>query len=324
MSDEAPLFGEATPWEEAQATLEALGLGDGLPLVPPTARRLARMLEGVAEPDRSLGPVPPLFGELTPRAVAYQCVLAGCVPAELPVVLAALAASLEPAFNLLGLQTTTGSPAVAVIVHGPAAVALGMNAGGNCLGPGNRANACIGRAVSLALRNIGGARPGTGDMATMGSPGKYGLCFAEHAEGPLPPLHARRGLPAGEGAVTVLGVSGTTEVLPEDGAATPEAVLRPMLAAMAGARAAGSGGKDRPGGEQVFLLPPEMAAILAAAGWDLAAIQAWIFRQGGAALARSPADIQPVLAGGAGVKMTHLALWAGGTLSVTRPLPRRL
>jgi len=321
-TEEAPLFDEAASWEEAQAALEALGLGDGLPLVPPTARRMARMLDGVADPDRSLGPVPPLFGELTPATAAYQCVLAGCAPAELPVVLTAVTACLEPEFNLLGIQTTTGTPTVAVIVHGPAVAALGMNAGTNCLGPGNRANACIGRAVRLVLQNIGGVRPGIGDMATMGQPGKYGFCFAEHADGPLPPLPQRRGLPAGESAVTVLGVSGTTEVLPIGGEATPEAVLRPMLAAMEGARLAGSGGKPRPEGEQVFLLPPEMAGIIADGGWDLARIQAWMFEQGGPATARAAADIHPVLTGGAGVKMTHLALWAGGTLSVTRPLLR--
>jgi hypothetical protein len=320
--EETPLFAEDTPWEEAQAALEALDLGDGLPLVPPTARRMERMLGAVAAPDAPLGEVPPLFGALTPRAVAYQCVLAGCRPAELPVVLTAALAALEPAFNLLGIQTTTGTPAVALVVHGRAARDLGMNAGANCLGPGNRANACLGRALRLVLRNIGGARPGVTDMATMGQPGKYTFCFAEAEGGPFPPLPARRGLAAGEGAVTVLGVSGTTEVLPIGGAATPEAVLRPVLAAMRGAWEAASGGRERPGGEQVFLLPPEMAGLLAAAGWDLAAVQDWLFREGGGAIARAPEDIHPLLAGGAGVKMTHLAPWAGGTRSVTRPLPR--
>ncbi len=320
-----PILAEATPWEAAQDALAAAGFSDGLPLVPPTAARLARMLAGVAEPDRCLGLMPPLMGALTPAAVAYQCVLAGCLPAEMPVVLAAAAAALEPEFNLLGIQTTTGTPAVAVLVHGPAAAALGVNAGGNCLGPGNRANACIGRALRLVLQNIGGAHPGIGDMATMGSPAKYGLCFAEIAEGPLlPPLPRRRGLPEGASAVTVLGVSGTTEVLPIGGETSAEAVLRPMLAAMEGARVAGAGGKPRPGGEQILLLPPEMAGQIAAAGWTLADVQDFLFREGGgAAIARSPADIHPVLTGGPGVKMTHLALWAGGTLTVTRPLPKR-
>src|SRR3546814_3103194 len=89
------------------------------------------MLAGVRAPERSYGQVPPLFGDLTPAAVAYNSMLAGCAPAELPIVLSAVAACLDPAFNLLGIKTTTGTPTVAVIVHGPAAPDLGMNGGGN-------------------------------------------------------------------------------------------------------------------------------------------------------------------------------------------------
>lgn len=320
--DEFPLFAETTPWEDAQQRLETLGLGDGLPLVPPTSRRMERMLAGVTAPERSYGLVAPLFGDLTGEAVAYQCVLAGCVPAELPVVLTATAACLDPQFNLLGIQTTTGTPTVAVIVHGPSVRALGMNAATNCLGPGNRANACIGRAVRLALTNIGGARPGIGDMATMGQPGKYTFCFAEGDDATFPPLHVRRGLSADQSAVTALGVSGTMEVLPVSGKATPEAVLRPVLAAMRGAQVASHAGTARPGGEQFFLMPPELAELFGKAGWTLADVQAFLFREADFAVAATPDGIHPVLTGGAGVKMTYLPLWAGGTLPVTSGLVR--
>lgn len=317
-SDEAPLLAETMPWEDAQARLEALDIGDGLPLVPPTARRMERMLAGVADPVRPYGMVPPLLGELTAEAVAYQCVLAGCLPAELPVVMTAVLACLEPRFNLLGIQTTTGTPTVAVLVHGPIASALGMNADANCLGPGNRANACIGRAVRLVLMNVGGARPGIGDMATMGQPGKYTFCFAESADDSLPPLHVRRGFAADQGAVTVLGVSGTMEVLPGSEDATAETALRPLLTAARGAREAGSGGRLRADVEQIFLLPPEVAHLVAKAGWRLADMQDFLFREG--CPAACAGGIHPVLTGGAGIKMTYLPLWAGGTASVTRGL----
>ena len=313
------LFDEAMSWEEARERLASLDVGDGLPLVVPTKRRLARMLAGVAEPDRPLGDMPPLFGTLTAASVAYQCVLAGCVPAELPVVLTAALACLEPAFNLLGIQTTTGTPAVAVLVHGPVVGALGMNAGTNCLGPGNRANACIGRALRLVLMNIGGGRPGIGDMATMGQPGKYAFCLAEGAGPPWPALPTRRGLPEGADAVTVLGVSGTMEVLPLAGEATPEAVIGPLIAATRGAAEAASGGRAREPSELVFLIPPEVASYFADAGWTLRDCQDALFRAG-PGLARDTGDIHPILTGGAGVKMTHLPLWAGGTRSVTRAL----
>jgi hypothetical protein len=228
------------------------------------------------------------------------------------VVLTALAACLQPEFNLLGVSTTTGTPTVAVIVHGPTAAKLGMNAGGNCLGPGNRANACIGRAVQLALVHIGGARPGVGDMATMGQPGKYAFCFAEGEHALLPPLHVRRGFAPEASAVTVLGVSGTMEVLPLDGRDEPELILRPVGAALRGAMAASSAGRER-ANEQFFLLPPELADLLAKHRWDLAMIRDFLQRD-------CNAEVNPVIAGGAGVKMTALPLWMGGTLSVTAPL----
>lgn len=327
-----PLFTETADWDEVQATLTELGFSDGLPLVPPTARRLEAMLTGTADPARSFGPMPPMFGDLTAEAVAYLCVLAGCMPGELPVVLTAAEACLAPDFNLLGILTTTGTPAVATVVHGPIARTLGMNSGTNCLGPGNRANAAIGRAMSLVLRVIGGAVEQTGDMATMGQPGKYGFCFAESDEGLLPPLAGRRGLPADASAVTVLGVSGTMEVLPLDNRDGPEAVLKPVAAALTAADAVAWAGRVRPPGEQVVLLPPEMLGVLSQAGWGLEEIQAYLFEArdidipdiaaiaGRQPLAAEPDDIVPIETGGPGIKMTCLPLWAGGSRSQTRPL----
>jgi hypothetical protein len=318
---EAPLFADDAEWDAAQAVLQEAELTDGLPAVVPTRARLDAMLAG-REPALSFGAVPPLFGELTAQAAAWCCVTAGCRPAEFPVVLEAAIATLEPAFNLLGIQTTTGTPTAAALVHGPVASALGINAGTNCLGPGNRANGCIGRALRLVLTDIGGARPLVGDMATMGQPAKYGMAFAEGTHPWAMPLHARRGLDPLESAVTVIGLSGTLEVLPEAGAATPEAVLRPVLAAMQGAREAASGGRHRDPGEQFLLLPPEMADVIAKGGWTLARAQEFLHEESGTAwpIGRAPGDIHIIIAGGAGVKMTCLVPWSGGTWCVTRHL----
>jgi hypothetical protein len=319
---EAPLFAGDAEWDAAQAALLEAELSDGLPAVVPTEARLATMLAG-RDPLLSFGLMPPLFGEITAQAVAWCCVIAGCRPAAFPLVLEAATATLEPAFNLLGIQTTTGSAAVAALVHGPVAPALSMNAGSNCLGPGNSANACIGRALRLVLTNIGGARPLVGDMATMGQPAKYGMAFAEAAHPWAMPLHARHGLDPLESAVTVIGLSGTLEVLPEAGAATPEAVLRPALAAMRGAREAARGGRHPDLGEQFLLLPPEMADVIAKGGWTLVHAQEFLWRESDAdwPVARAATDIHIIIAGGAGVKMTCLVPWSGGTRCVTRRLP---
>ncbi len=331
-TDEMPIVSEAQPWEDVQVMLEEAGLSDGLPLVPPTLDRLNAMLVGRGAPDQSFGFVMPLMGELTLKAVAYNCVMAGCRPAELPVVLSAVEACIEPQFNLLGVLSTTGTPAVAVCVHGPIVQALGLNAGGNCLGPGNRTNACIGRAVSLVLRNVGGARAGIADMATMGQPGKYTFCFAEGAHAGIPPLHVRRGFSASDSAVTVLGVSGTAEVLPAEERDGPELVLQPIAAAMNAAIDCTSAVRKPERGEQVFLMPPEMADILAKDGWDLARLQTYLHgrrqqfvyegvdERDERPLARSPEDIHPIVTGGVGIKMTYLPLWSGGSDTVTKPI----
>ncbi|MGI9408591.1 MAG: hypothetical protein ACR2OV_00855 [Hyphomicrobiaceae bacterium] len=322
-----PVFGADVAFEVAQEALSELGLSDGLPLVPPTDQRLAAMLAAAADPAFSHGQLPPLFGSLTSAAVAYNCVLAGCLPGALPVVLTAVVACMEEKFNLLGLATTTGSPAVATVVHGPAAGALGMNGGINCLGPGSPANATLGRAVSLVLRNIAGMRSGAGDMATMGQPGKYSFCFTERESSPFSPLHVRRGLPDGSSAVTVFGVSGTIEVLPSSDSGnwdSPEAVLDPVVTAMRAVQIVGGGARKPEASEQVLLLPPELAALIAQRGWDLARVQRYIFE--GAApiadgpIAASPDDIHVVVTGGPGNKMTVLPLWGGGTRAVTHKM----
>jgi len=316
-----PVVEESTGWEAAQQILTEAELSDGLPLVPPTQRRLEAMVANIATRGESRGMLPPMFGELTPEAVAYQCVIAGALPKEIPIVLAAAEAILEPGFNILGIATTTGTACVALCVHGPIARTLGINAGTNCLGPGNRANASIGRALQLVIRNIGGARSDVGDMATMGQPGKYTFCFAERNDGPFPTLTARRALGNDASAITVMGVSGTAEVLPGDGeGATPEAILSPIVTAMKADIIMAGIHRKNERGEQVFLLPLEMAEkIVRHDGWDIARVQRHVFEQGDG-VASAPDAIHPIVTGGAGYKMTYLPIWGGASQTVTRAL----
>lgn len=312
---------DGTTVEDATGGLLAIGIGDGLPVVPPTAARLHRMLAGVAEPHRVLGSVPPLCGDLTAAAAAFVAVAAGCRPAELPVVLAALRACLEPEFNLLGIQTTTGTAGVAVAVHGPPVAALGFNAGANALGPGNRANATVGRAVAMALAGIGGARPGVTDMATLGWPGRYTCCLAESPEGPWPGLAARRGVDGP--AVTVLAAAGAAEVLPTGAGATVPELLDPIAELLAGAVVA-TGDPARWGElEQFVVVPPEVATRLVGLGATVGTVRRHLAARADRLLAeRAPGArvgvVEPIVSGGAGIKMLHVPCWMGGSRSVTR------
>ena len=323
-----PVFDEKVPWDEAQAVLIEADLCDGLPMAVPTAKRLEAMLPEPSDAGLSHGLMPPLFGELTNASIAYNCTLAGCTGPHAPQIVATAAkACLEEPFNLLGLATTTGSPAIATVVHGWVADALGMSSGVNCLGPGSVANATLGRAISLVLRNIAGMRTGGADMATMGQPAKYGLCFPEGRDETFQPFHVRRGLGPGESAVTVVGISGSMEVLPSHDTGnwdTPEEILRPASLMMRACLVAGGGSRRPDTGDQVLLLPPELAALIAGRGWRIEDVQDYIYNSddavGSGPIAASAEDIHVIVTGGAGVKMTVLPPWGGGTRAVTRSL----
>ena len=156
---------------------------DGLPVVPPTPVRVLRMLRGTTrDPKEVLGMMPPDYPACTVEKVAINAVMAGCKPEYMPVLLAAVEAALDDRFCLHGVIATTMYIGPIVIVNGPARRQLGMNSGVNALGQGNRANSTIGRALQLAIRNIGGGKPGGVDRATLGNPGKLGFCFAEDEE----------------------------------------------------------------------------------------------------------------------------------------------
>jgi hypothetical protein len=153
--------------------------------------------------------VAPDLVECTVEKVAINAVLAGCRPDYLPVVLTAVEAACTDEFNIHGLLATTWFSGPVVIVNGPITRAVGMNSGINAMGQGNRANATIGRALQLVVRNVGGGRPGEVDRSTLGQPGKYTFCFAEReADSPWEPLHVTRGLPASASAVTLFAGEG--------------------------------------------------------------------------------------------------------------------
>jgi hypothetical protein len=190
--------------DEFEAMYER-GWTDGLPVVPPTERRVLAMLEGTSRgPAEIVATVPPDLVPCSVEKVAINAVLAGCKPEYLPVVLAAVAASCTDEFNAHGLLATTMPAAPVLIVNGPIRRRIGMNSGRNVFGQGNRANGTIGRALQLVIRNVGGGRPGEVDRATHGNPGKVGFCFAEDEEGsPFEPLSVSLGMAAGVDTVTL-------------------------------------------------------------------------------------------------------------------------
>ena len=214
-------------WEDPADAIERcyeLGWTDGLPVVPPTVARVEQFLDHIRRPaDEVVGSLPERRREVTVGKVASNAVMAGCRPEYLPVVLAAADAMLDPRFNLVGPSSSLGGAGILVIVNGPIVRELDINARANLFGPGNRANATIGRAVRLILMNACAAIPGLFDRSILGHPGKYSFCIAEaEADTHWEPLHAERGVPPEQSAVTVFACEGPRQVRAGGG---PETII---------------------------------------------------------------------------------------------------
>lgn len=254
---------------EAEDPIEACydrGWTDGLPVVPPTPERVLRMLAGTTRrPDEILGLVPPDLAPCSVEKVAINAVMAGCKPEYLPVVLAAVEAALIDEFGMHGILCTTMFAGPLVIVNGPVARHIGVNSGVNALGQGHRANASIGRALQLVIRNVGGGRPGEVDRATLGTPGKYSFCFAESEVEGWEPLHVQRGFAREASTVTLFAGEGVQGVVDQK-SRTPESLARSFALCL---RAV-----DHPklalAGDALLVVSPDHCRVFLEAGWSKA------------------------------------------------------
>jgi len=295
--------------EDEHEAMFARGWSDGLPLVPPTEERVLCMLDGTArDPQEVLGLVPPDLAPATVEKIGVNAVMAGCKPEYLSVVLAAVEAVLEEEFAMHGVLATTMFVGPVVVVNGPVRRRIGMNSKGNALGQGNRANAAIGRALQLVIRNIGGGRPQEVDRATLGNPGKYTYCFAEDEEGSSwEPLAVERGVQPGRSAVTVFagfGLQGIVDQKSRD----PESLSR----SFAGSLKAIHNVKSAPSCDALLVVCPEHHRTFKDAGWTKARLYEELYR-----LCEIPGD--ELVAGAQGMAEGGPPSLAGKTVNKFRP-----
>jgi len=295
--------------EDEHEAMFARGWSDGLPLVPPTEERVLRMLDGTArDPREVLGLVPPDLAPATVEKIGVNAVMAGCKPEYLSVVLAAVEAVLEEEFAMHGVLATTMFVGPVVVVNGPVRRRIGMNSKGNALGQGNRANAAIGRAVQLVIRNIGGGRPQEVDRATLGNPGKYTYCFAEDEEGSSwEPLAVERGLQPGRSAVTVFagfGLQGVVDQKSRD----PESLSRSFAESLKAIHNV----KSAPSCDALLVVCPEHHRTFKDAGWTKARLYEELYR-----LCEIPGD--ELVAGAKGIAEGGPPSLAGKTVNKFRP-----
>ena len=253
------------------------GWTDGLPVVPPTEDAVRDMLAAIdADPQHSLGVMQPSNSRATLEKLAINAVMAGCKPEHFPVVVAGVRATMREGFNLAGTAVTTGGAIQVMIVNGPVAPELGIQADAACFGPGFRANAAIGRALRLIIRNVAGLTPGDMDKATLSSPGRYSFCFAENeARSPWEPLHVERGYSPDSSTVTVAGILGVYRIM-ESTSGTGFGVLGTIVGNMKTVGIANYY-QQATGGQVILVLCPEHAAEIAASGLSKVDVKDYVF-----------------------------------------------
>jgi hypothetical protein len=272
-------------------TLLEYGWGDGFPLVPPTRQAVDRMLAGTARrPTDTVCILEPGFGLATVEKIAINAVMAGGRPEHLPVLIAAARCLADPKIYIRNKAMSTGPHAPLLVVNGPIARAIGLNAGCCALGPGapSYANTVIGRAVRLMMMNIGLAIPGVSDMDTIGSPAKYGMCVAENeAASPWEPYHVELGFDREQSTVTVFFVYGLCE-LHDFQSTTPERLTDVFCTAATNVAQVGTGlwliGRRADPRHKVeekecnfLLLCPEHARLYAHHGWTKATLRKYLY-----------------------------------------------
>ncbi len=277
--------GHGTPLHAERVTVEASfdrinehfhqrGWTDGLPVVPPTPELVEEMLRWTdRERYEVVVRVPPNWADGTVERLAINAVMAGCKPEYMPLVVAAMEALSRPEFNLYGVQATTHPAAPLLIFNGPLGREAGINSGAGVFGAGFRANAAIGRAIRLILLNLGGARPGQLDKATMGTPGKYTYCIAENeAASPWEPFHVEHGYPASASTVTVVPAEAPHNIN-DHYSVRGESVLK----VLAGAIAQAGANNNWYDADIVVVLCPEHAATIARDAYSKQDVQRYLF-----------------------------------------------
>jgi hypothetical protein len=287
---------------DADAIEELYGRGvtDGLPVVPPTRARVDRAVAATGrDADELIALVPPNYGPATVEKIAVNAIMSGCRPDYLPVVIAAVDAVCDEAFDLHGVSATTNAPSPLLIINGPVRARLDINCGAGVFGSGWRANATIGRALRLVCVNVGGATPGGVSMSTLAHPGRYSYCIGEREEeSPWESLAVEHGFASGDSTVAVLAADAPLGVY-DQRSRTPV----DLLATIAASLAVVSHHKMTHWGDTLLVISPEHAKILGDAGWKKPAVQRWLWDR----LRRPVSELVPGRNGGDGLPEHVLA-----------------
>ena len=259
-------------YEDVNRFFYRSGWTDGLPIVPPTEEAVKEMMTGTDLPaDHVVAKVIPREGKATIEKIAINAVMAGALPTHMPVLIAAVEALEDQKTRFDTFEVSTGSWAPFFAINGPIRNQIHINYSSGALSPGDIANAAIGRAVGLIVKNIGGARKGIEDMGVIGNPAKYTLVIGENEEdSPWEPLHVERGFHKEDNTLTVFFPNSYIQAVPQG--TNAEGIANSMLAM-------------NPWGMSCVIVIPSHAKILADAGWTKKKLKEFLMK-----VAESPMD----------------------------------
>ena len=193
-------------WEKFQSCFFERGYTDGMAVAAPTPEAVKKMLTGTSRDPAEVihGTMTPGFGIVTIEKIAVNAVMAGAKPEYLPVIITAVEMLCDPHFSAFHVIATVCSTNLLIQVNGPIAREIGMNSSFGYLGPGNRANSTIGRAVSLCCINLGWMNFSV-DGGMAGNPSRYcNLTFTESDEyTPWEPFHVSMGFEPEDSTVMI-------------------------------------------------------------------------------------------------------------------------
>lgn len=306
-SEKSPRIIFSGNFQEVNRYFYQNGWSDGLPIVPPTEEAVAEMLTGTdLPPDHVVGKLIPRLGKVTVEKIAINAVMAGALPTHMPILIAAVKALMDPKTRFDTFEVSTGSWSPFFVLNGPIRGEVLLNVSSGALSPGDIANAAIGRAVGLIVKNIGGARKGIEDMGVIGNPAKYTLVLGEDEEdSPWEPLQVERGYKKEDNTLTVFFPNSYVQSVPRDTSA--EGIAK-ALANMG------------PWSMSALIVIPSHARVLADAGWTKQKLKKFIMentvnpftsrRDNSDVLSRPPAvdtkGLMIVVAGGPGAWMGML------------------
>lgn len=268
-------------------------LSDGLPIVPPTRKKIEAFLSFTERnPDEILGVMLPDSRVATVWSIAVNGVMAGCRPQHMPILVALIEAMVDPNYGVEHSGNTPGSDTL-IILNGPIIKELGFNYTQGVMRDGFLPNTSIGRFWRLYLRNIAGFLPHKNDKATFGNTWRVVVAENEDVVKRIGWENnaVEMGYAQGDNTVTIARYSGGNVVASISGS-TPEEILPNITDHLERqitwqvTFTVGQGlGMLRP----LILFAPIIAETIAKAGWskrrvkqyfyDHARIPAWKFER---------------------------------------------